>query len=81
MATDEHHHAQHPRGDLEFEVGLNPARLLQAISLCGSPQVAIAFRSAGKPVLVRPTDGEPANDYRHIVMPMRLTGPAPTAQR
>lgn len=71
------------RGAPELAIGLNPARLLHAVTLCGTDQVTIAATTAGTQVLIRGVaDGAPVTDYRHIVMPQRLPDqPTPAVQR
>ncbi|MDR0488723.1 MAG: DNA polymerase III subunit beta [Propionibacteriaceae bacterium] len=56
--------------------GFNPHYLLDALSVMDTPYVHIAFTGSGKPCLITALaelDGEPAEDYRHVIMLMRLS--------
>jgi len=58
------------------EAGFNPHYLLDVLSVLDTPYVHIAFTGSGKPCLVTALpnlDGEPADDYRHVIMLMRLS--------
>ena len=58
------------------EAGFNPHYLVDALSVLDTTYVHIAFTGSGKPCLVTPLpdlDGEPADDYRHVIMLMRLS--------
>lgn len=55
--------------------GFNPHYLLDALNALDTPYVNFAFTAPGKPCLLTPLlelDGEPAEDYRHVIMLMRL---------
>lgn len=55
--------------------GFNPGYLLDALGALDTPYVHFAFTAPGKPCLLRPLveiDGEPADDYKHVIMLMRL---------
>jgi len=59
------------------EAGFNPHYLLDVLSVLDTTYVHIAFTGSGKPCLITALpdlDGEPATDYRHVIMLMRLTG-------
>ena len=56
--------------------GFNPHYLLDALSALDTTYVHIAFTGSGKPCLITALpelDGEPADDYRHVIMLMRLS--------
>ncbi|MDR0285792.1 MAG: DNA polymerase III subunit beta [Propionibacteriaceae bacterium] len=58
------------------EAGFNPHYLLDALSALDTPYVHFSFTGSGKPCLVTALpdlDGEPADDYRHVIMLMRLS--------
>ncbi|MCL2785024.1 MAG: DNA polymerase III subunit beta [Propionibacteriaceae bacterium] len=58
------------------EAGFNPHYLLDALSILDTPYVHIAFTGSGKPCLItalEDMDGEPLQDYRHVIMLMRLS--------
>ncbi|MCL2470938.1 MAG: DNA polymerase III subunit beta [Propionibacteriaceae bacterium] len=58
------------------EAGFNPHYLMDALSILDSTYVHISFTGSGKPCLVTALpdlDGEPATDYRHVIMLMRLS--------
>jgi len=58
------------------EAGFNPHYLLDALSALDSNYVHIAFTGSGKPCLVTALpdlDGTPDDDYRHVIMLMRLS--------
>ncbi len=55
--------------------GFNPHYLSDALTALDAPYVHFAFTAPGKPCLVTglaEIDGEPATDYRHVIMLMRL---------
>ncbi len=55
--------------------GFNPHYLTEALSAIETPYVHFAFTAAGKPCLVQglaEIDGDPADDYKHVIMLMRL---------
>lgn len=55
--------------------GFNPHYLLDALNALDTPYVNLAFTAPGKPCLVTPLQdmaGEPLDDYRHVIMLMRL---------
>ena len=55
--------------------GFNPHYLSDALTALDTPYVHFAFTAPGKPCLVTglsEIDGEPATDYRHVIMLMRL---------
>lgn len=55
--------------------GFNPHYLADALNALDTPYVNFAFTAPGKPCLLTPLpelDGEPATDYRHVIMLMRL---------
>jgi len=57
-------------------VGFNPHYLTDALSAMTTPYVCISFTGSGKPCLVRALadlDGDPSDDYRHVIMLMRLS--------
>lgn len=51
----------------EVSVGLNQRFFLDAVSACGSAQVAIETQSSQHPVVIRPVGDD---RYTHVVMPM-----------
>lgn len=56
--------------------GFNPQYLLNALEALTTPYVHISFTGSGKPCLITALpalDGEPNNDYRHVIMLMRLS--------
>jgi DNA polymerase-3 subunit beta len=58
------------------EAGFNPHYLVDALSVLDTAYVHIAFTGSGKPCLITALanlDGEPADDYRHVIMLMRLS--------
>jgi len=58
------------------EAGFNPHYLVDALSVLDTTYVHIAFTGSGKPCLITPLpdlDGEPADDYKHVIMLMRLS--------
>jgi len=58
------------------EAGFNPHYLLDVLSVLDTTYVHIAFTGSGKPCLITALpdlDGEPAPDYRHVIMLMRLS--------
>ena len=58
------------------EAGFNPVYLLDALSVLDTAYAHIAFTGSGKPCLVTALpnlDGEPGQDYRHVIMLMRLS--------
>jgi DNA polymerase-3 subunit beta len=55
--------------------GFNPHYLTEALSAIDTPFVHFAFTAAGKPCLVQglaEIDGDPVDDYKHVIMLMRL---------
>jgi len=57
-------------------VGFNPHYLVDALSALPTPYVHISFTGSGKPCLIRALadlDAEPGDDYRHVIMLMRLS--------
>lgn len=55
--------------------GFNPHYLADALNALDTPYVNFAFTAPGKPCLLTPLvdiDGEPATDYKHVIMLMRL---------
>ncbi|MDO5287506.1 MAG: DNA polymerase III subunit beta [Actinomycetia bacterium] len=57
--------------------GFNPHYLSDALTAVDSPYVHFAFTAPGKPCLVtglEQLDADPATDYRHVIMLMRLPG-------
>ena len=55
--------------------GFNPGYLLDALGALDTPYVNFAFTAPGKPCLLRPLvelDGDPSDDYKHVIMLMRL---------
>ncbi len=55
--------------------GFNPHYLADALNALDTPYVNFSFTAPGKPCLLTPLpelDGEPATDYRHVIMLMRL---------
>ncbi len=55
--------------------GFNPHYLSDALTAVDAPYVSFAFTAPGKPCLLtglEQIDGEPATDYRHVIMLMRL---------
>ena len=58
------------------EAGFNPHYLTDALSALDTTYVHISFTGSGKPCLITPLpdlDGEPLDDYRHVIMLMRLS--------
>jgi len=58
------------------EAGFNPHYLVDALSILDTTYVHISFTGSGKPCLITPLpdlDGEPSDDYRHVIMLMRLS--------
>jgi DNA polymerase-3 subunit beta len=51
----------------DVSVGLNQRFLLEAVSACGSAQVALETQSSQHPVVIRPVGDD---GYTHVVMPM-----------
>ena len=55
--------------------GFNPHYLADALNALDTPYVNFSFTQPGKPCLLTPLaeiDGEPVDDYRHVIMLMRL---------
>ena len=55
--------------------GFNPHYLENALTALDAPYVNFAFTAPGKPCLLTPLadiDGEPSDDYKHVIMLMRL---------
>ena len=55
--------------------GFNPHYLLDALNALDTPYVNFAFTAPGKPCLLTPLlelDGDPVDDYKHVIMLMRL---------
>ena len=55
--------------------GFNPHYLSDALNALDTPYVTFSFTAPGKPCLLSPLselDGEPATDYRHVIMLIRL---------
>ncbi|GAB3624225.1 DNA polymerase III subunit beta [Mariniluteicoccus endophyticus] len=55
--------------------GFNPTYLLDGLGAIDAPYANFAFTAAGKPCLITglpEMDGEPINDYKHVIMLMRL---------
>ncbi len=55
--------------------GCHPHYLSDALNALDTPYVTFSFTAPGKPCLLSPLselDGEPATDYRHVIMLMRL---------
>ncbi|MGB3955200.1 MAG: DNA polymerase III subunit beta [Brooklawnia sp.] len=55
--------------------GFNPHYLTDALGAIDSPYVHFSFTAPGKPCLVQgldEIDGEPSDDYKHVIMLMRL---------
>lgn len=55
--------------------GFNPHYLLDALNALDTPYVNFAFTAPGKPCLLTPLlelDGDPSDDYKHVIMLMRL---------
>jgi len=67
----------HGNADVEIEaVGFNPHYLTDALGALTTPYVCISFTGSGKPCLIRALadlDAEPSDDYRHVIMLMRLS--------
>ncbi|MCL1923585.1 MAG: DNA polymerase III subunit beta [Propionibacteriaceae bacterium] len=58
------------------DAGFNPNYLLDALQALDTPAVHFSFTGSGKPCLLtglEKIDGEPDQDYRHVIMLMRLT--------
>jgi len=58
------------------EAGFNPHYLIDALSALDTTYVHISFTGSGKPCLITALpdlDGEPLDDYRHVIMLMRLS--------
>ncbi|MDR1450440.1 MAG: DNA polymerase III subunit beta, partial [Propionibacteriaceae bacterium] len=57
------------------QAGFNPQYLGDILSVIDAPYAHIAFSGSGKPCLIMgldEIDGEPKEDYRHVIMLMRL---------
>jgi DNA polymerase-3 subunit beta len=57
------------------QAGFNPHYLSDVLSVIDSPYIHLAFSGPGKPCLLTALsdlDDEPATDYRHVIMLMRL---------
>ena len=55
--------------------GFNPHYLSDALSALDAPVVQFSFTQPGKPCLLtglNELDGEPLDDYKHVIMLMRL---------
>lgn len=66
----------HYRGD-PITVAVNPSYLRDALTAAESPLVEIQFgANSSRPLLVLPMmeDGAPRDEYRHLLMPVRLPG-------
>jgi DNA polymerase III sliding clamp (beta) subunit (PCNA family) len=64
----------HYRGE-PMTVAVNPQYLRDALTATESPLVEIQFgANASRPLLVLPVaeDGAPRDEYRHLLMPVRL---------
>ncbi|HMG36602.1 MAG TPA: DNA polymerase III subunit beta [Blastocatellia bacterium] len=57
-------------GDV-LNIGFNAAYLLDFLTVAGSEQTIFEFKDDQSPALLRP-QGESGEDYRYVVMPMRL---------
>jgi DNA polymerase-3 subunit beta len=58
------------------EAGFNPHYLLDVLSVIDTTYTQIAFTGSGKPCLLKALpnlDSEPSEDYRHVIMLMRLS--------
>jgi DNA polymerase-3 subunit beta len=58
------------------DAGFNPNYLLDALQALDAPSVHFSFTGSGKPCLLtgmQNMDDEPDQDYRHVIMLMRLT--------
>ncbi|MDR2974880.1 MAG: DNA polymerase III subunit beta [Propionibacteriaceae bacterium] len=68
---------EHGAGDPPLtEAGFNPHYLLDALGALDTPYVHVAFTGSGKPCLITALpdlDGDPLEDYRHVIMLMRLS--------
>ena len=55
--------------------GEKPQETLDALNALDTPYVNFAFTAPGKPCLLTPLlelDGDPVDDYKHVIMLMRL---------
>ena len=63
-------------GELTIKAaGFNPHYLADALAVIDAPYVHFSFTAPGKPCLVQglhEIDGEPKDDYKHVIMLMRL---------
>ncbi|MCL1907449.1 MAG: DNA polymerase III subunit beta [Propionibacteriaceae bacterium] len=58
-----------------IDAGFNPHYLLDALQALDTPYVHFSFTGSGKPCLLMglsTMEGEPVQDYRHVIMLMRL---------
>lgn len=58
-------------------IAFNPGYLLDGLGAIGSPWAQLAFTTSAKPAVLsgkREADAEAHNDYRYLLMPVRLSG-------
>jgi DNA polymerase-3 subunit beta len=58
-------------------LGYNPGYLLDGLSALGAPVAVLSFTEPTRPTVLQgapDTEAEPAAQYRHLLMPMRLPG-------
>ena len=59
-----------------IDIAFNPAYLLDGLAATGSSVTRFAFTQPSRPAVLTGTDsdGAPSDDYRYLLMPVRLTG-------
>jgi DNA polymerase-3 subunit beta len=61
----------------DITIAFNPGYLLDGLNALDTPQVRLAFTTSTKPAVITGTsvqDAAAATDYRHLLMPVRLSG-------
>ena len=62
------------QGD-DIEIAFNPGYLLDGLAAIDAPRAVFAFTQATRPaVITGVTDDGPNDEYRYLLMPVRLTG-------
>jgi DNA polymerase-3 subunit beta len=61
----------------DITIAFNPGYLLDGLNALDTPHVRLAFTTSTKPAVITGAsvaDGPPATEYRHLLMPVRLSG-------
>lgn len=56
-----------------IEIAFNPGYLLDGLGAVSTDQVNIAFTSSARPAVLTPTTNSPADSYKYLLMPVRLS--------